>query len=545
MFVSSELDNTPIADGHGWAVYRPENFINRTGTDTKGKKISVPIDTQSWYSIDPLTCLEIFKTSYLVQSAISRHAQIVSSLNFKVIPSYTIEDEIVYDIKRSKSILDLIGDIEITPNDFKYNLQGKIREVKEQQKHRLNIKKYLGKYFIKNDLSNFDSCLRQYVKDIKRLVNESSSQIEDWIYKPSDKIQFQDFLLQYVIDLLLHGRVAIQLPTIFTDERNISILDKDLEPFDGFALLPGGSVYQIAHKYIGEDIMLGEDSPAYIQLMYSLMGFGFLDPKIFSAKELSTAQYLPNSSMQEGFKPLDAVLLSILEVNNFSSMMVDYANAEKPPEYLIFVIDDTSMFGQGSSIADKDKVDLEEIERLETSINKRRKEEQVRILKQVGKDVKLINVSKENIIPMLMQREERIEKIVNRIFNGTSNELSMQDTSAIINNSTGEVQNNIYYNSVIKPIVETIENQFTYEILQRRFGYASNFNDRIARWQLKFQDSESEVSQIQKAQIAMSTNLYSKNEVRTLILGLDPTNNPEDDKLTSTTMPIGESNVQV
>lgn len=528
----SPLDNTPLAAGHGWAVYNPENFIQRSGKTTSGKSISIPVDSRSWFTTDPITCLEIFKSNYMIQSAISRHAQIISSLNFSVVPSKTIEDEIVWKIKRAKSMINLIGDIDISV-DFKQNFRQKLKEIKEYQLNKTIIKKYLSRYYIKDDLSNFDACLRQYTKDIKRLVNESASQVEDWIYKPNDKMQFQDFLIQYVVDLLLHGRVAIHLPTVYTDNQNITKLDLDLEPFDGYALMPGGSVYGIAHKYIGEDVMLGSDSPAYVQLMYSIMGYGMQEPKVFSSKEISTAQYLPNSAFLEGFKPIDSILLAITETNNFSSMMAEYANADKPPEYLIFVVDDTSMFGQGSSIADVDKVDLEEIERLESSVNKSRKDESVRIMKQVGKDVKLLNISKENIIPMLIQREERLEKIVNRIFNGTSNELSEQDSSAVINNSTGEVQNNIYYNSVVKPIIETLENQFNYEILNRRFGYASNVNESEIYWNIVFQNNENDMEKYNKAKLAKDLGLYTNNEIRTLILSEDPTNNPEDDKVQS------------
>ena len=539
---SSDIDSKPIANGQGWAIYRPENFINRSGKNTKGNILNVPIDTSSWYTVDPLTCIEIFKTNYLIQSTISRHAQIVSSLNFKIVPSSSIEDEIVYNLKRSKNLYDLIGDVEITKNDFKYNLQNKMRLLKEKKRHYLDIAKYLTPYYLKSDLSNFDRCIRQYAKDIKSIVNTSSGEIEDWITKPNNTIQFQDFLIQYVIDLLLHGKTAIQLPTVQVNKNNELVpIHESYEIFDGFQLLPGGSVFNIAHKYIGEDVILGEDYPSYIQLMYNTYGYGTMEPKIFNCNELSTAQYLPNSSLLDGFKPIDCILSAITEVNNFSSLMVNYANEDKPPEYLIMVVDDSSMFGT-SSISDTDKVDDVEIERIQESINTKHKDESVRIMKQIGKDVKLLNIGKENILDLLFRREERIEKIINRVFNGTSNELSDQDTSSIINNGTGEVQNNIYYNSVIKPIIKTIENQFTHEIILNRFGYASTSGKGKVMWNLVFQDSESETASYNKATLAKQTGLLTTNEIRTLILGLDPTGDPNDDKLQQLGF-VGEQNV--
>ncbi|WP_254056038.1 hypothetical protein [Leptospira mayottensis] len=103
---------------------------------------------------------------------------------------------------------------------------------------------------------------------------------------------FQDFLLQYVQDMLIHGRAAIQNPNDY---------------FDGIWVLPGGSVYPIPSEIVGQ-------TEFYVQLMYGMSGYGNKIPKFFYPTDLSMSYYLPNSAVVYGLKPLDAVLHQIQEI---------------------------------------------------------------------------------------------------------------------------------------------------------------------------------------------------------------------------------------
>ncbi|EKR34405.1 phage portal protein [Leptospira interrogans serovar Hebdomadis str. R499] len=512
----NKQSNKPLAAGQGWAIYSPESFSSRLAQAKDGTWKEAKVrGLNNWFTLDPWQCLDIFKLNYNVFSIVSQRSQIISGMDYKIIPSRNIEDEIAEDLKELKWKFDQI-------DDYDTNTYSKIKRDMYAKK----IREHLGLFELKTDLSNFDSALRFWSRRIKRETNASASQIEDWLqitkrfeindggeFVTANVQGFQDFLLQYVQDMLIHGRAAIQNPN---------------EYFDGLWVLPGGSVYPIPSEIVGQ-------TEFYVQLMYGMSGYGQQIPKFFNPTDLSMSYYLPNSAVVYGLKPLDAVIYQIQENFNFASYMADHANNEKPPEYVIFVVD--AKMELTDNLDDFTKTDSVELERQEAILNEKQKDKAVRILKQTGSDAKLFNLSKENTIADHQAREEVIKKIIARVFGATQNEMGETDTGGMIAKAGAEAQQELYNRQSIKPIAKSIEEVLTFEVLPSRWGIRKDLKGREILWNFKFMSVDSDIDKYTKAKIAKDSGSISVNEIREHVLGIDPTANPEDNQITPVSLP--------
>lgn len=508
-------EQKPLVSGQGWGIYTPEQFTNRSARGKDGNLHNAKVKIlPNWWTVDPWQRLEIYKLNYNVFSIVSQRAQIISGMNSKIVPSRSIEDEIAERLKEVKWRVDQLGDVD------SFDIWGIVKK----EKYLKEIKEYLLPYELKADLSNFDQSLRMWSKAIKRQLNASAGEIEDWLavtrrFKVDDgngqfveaaTQEFPEFISQHVQDMLVHGVSCIQNPTAY---------------FDGLWVLPGGSVFPVPGPLVG-------DVECYIQLMYGMGGYGFQEPKFFLPQDVSLSFYLPNSALIYGLRPIDAIINQIMENFNFGSYMADHANNERPPEYVIFVVEDGSVGPvPNSSSGDFKRVDGAELERTEAVINEKQKDKAVRIVSQVGTDVKLLNLSKENTISQHIEREEQIKKIIGRAFAATPNEMGETDTGGMIAKSGAEAQQELYNRQAIKPLAKSIENQLTFEFIKNRFGVVSAYGGREVMWNFKYMSVESDVERFGKAKAAKESGSISINEIRESILGLEPTNNPEDDKI--------------
>ncbi|TGK36231.1 phage portal protein [Leptospira andrefontaineae] len=502
----------PITQGQGWAVYSPEAFVNRSARDKHGTLRNAKVKVlNNWFSLDPWQCLEIFKLNHNVFSLVTQRSQILAGLDRKVVPSRSIEDEIADDLKALKWRYDQIDDADI-------NLYSKARK----EKYYLEIWRYLGSFELKQDLSNFTGCLRMWSKFQKKEMGISCAQIEDWmqvtkkfeivdegVYREANVQGFNEYVLQWAQDMLIHGRAATQNPNDF---------------FDGLWVLPGGSVFPVPGIKAGMPEF-------YIQLMYGMSGYGMQEPQFFLPTDLAMSFYMPNSAVVYGMKPLDAVVQQISENFNFATFMAEHANQEKPPQYVIFVVDSNMQLPTGEQMNDFTKVDPRDLERQEQILNEKQKDKAVRMLKQKGNDAKLFDLSKENTIADHAAREDKIEKIIGRVFGATPNELGVTDTGGMIAKAGAESQRELYNLQSIKPLATALEKLFTFEIFPNRFGKMTDNGGRPILWELRHMSTDSDSEKFAKAKEARDSLSVSANEIRETILGMDPTSNPADDEL--------------
>ena len=490
-----KFSNEPLAQGQGWALYSSSNLVPRNAVDKHGLERTVGLDYYAyWTTLSPWDSLEIYRLQSIIYSIVTQRAMIFSGMEDRIVPNYKIEDEIVYKLDEHKLILE-----EIDPEQDPY----------EYAKHFFEINKYLHNYYLKTDMSNYDKCKRMFIKSIKRHINRSAQEVLDWLYQPKQGYQIQDFKKQWVIDNLVHGRNVIQRPN---------------KNFDGFALLPGGTVYKVP------DIFVGQHSyERYVQLTYGYFGWDTTQrPLYFTSEDLSCGYYIPNSAVTNGVKPLDAVINNVITAVNVDSLLMENSNNEKPPEYLIMVMDNGI---EPESIATgSEQVDQIELERLEESVNVKKKDRAIKIVKQYGNSAELMNLSKENLISILNPYIDVIRKAISQAFHATPNEMGETDTGGMIAKSGAEQQRELYLNQSIKPLSQMWENQFTHEIIKGRFGIRPLTDIGIdPYWTLKLDTQLSENELLDNA-VKMIGLPYTPNEIREY-LGKDPINDDSANRL--------------
>lgn len=478
----------PIFQNDGFAIYNYGSMIPQAGTNRQGEKQNVKLDYGAvFYTLSPWDREEVFRKCHSVFTAVTQQAQLFSAMSYTITPSHKIEDKIVSDIRK-----------------LEYQLRW-AQNHNEWLRYALDIYKYLKPYSLRFDLNeykmlNFDEALLWFKKDIRRAVTESSQQVYDWVYHPYDGTQYQDFAKEYLQAMKIHGANAILTPSL---------------QFDGYRLYPAGSVYEVPQIYMAD-----MNKRLYIQMPYSMNGWtSQQDAIILSSDFVSFGQYIPSTSTSQGMCPLDALVTLVTTELNTDLMVMEESNFEKPPQWVVFVVDDG--FDVPSSIGAFEKVDTAEIIRTEEALNAKKKNKAVKVLKSMGKTATPINIGREQIIPTLQASLEKIESIVYRAFGSTPNEQGIQDGSALAKGNS-EAQRTLYYSQAINPIAKTLENQMTYEVIKNKFGCKSKYlPNTFPYWQFELQVHESDMERFDKAQKAMTLPM-KLNEIRTMILGLDP-----------------------
>lgn len=495
--LTSPNTTKPIFQGDGFSIYNYGSMLPITGTTREGSKEQVKIDYGSvFYTLSPWEKEEVFRKCHSVFTAVTQQAQLFSAMSYTINPSHKIEDKIVEDIKKAEHHLRWANN------------------TSEWIKYALEINKYLKPYSLRFDtdnfkILNFDEALLWFRKDIRRAVIESSQQVADWVYHPYDGTQYQDFAKEYLQAMKIHGANAILTPS---------------QQFDGYRLYPAGSVFEVPQVYMADT-----NKRLYIQMPYAMNGWSSQqDSRILTSDFVSFGQYIPSTSTSQGMTPLDALVTLVTTELNTDLMIMEESNFEKPPQWVVFVVDDG--FDVPNSIGAFEKVDMAEIERTEEALNAKKKDKAVKVLKSMGKQATPINIGKEAIIPTLQAQLEKIESIVYRAFGSTPNEQGQQDGSALAKGNS-EAQRTLYYSQAINPVAKALENQMTYEVIKNKFGCKTKYlPNQFPYWQFELQVHESDMEKYDKAQKAMTLPM-TLNEIRTTILGLDPDSNEGSNRL--------------
>lgn len=446
----------------GLNVYTLSEIVNVSGSDKQGNIKTV--ETQIPVFI--LTPMErewlVRMNSYLFGIVTSRMNRI-SSLEWKVTRKKEEEELIVEKMKAFYQIW--------VEND---NLSD-IRQLVIRRKAVMSIQEEIKD--MKDDLSNFDSALKRWRRNLKNQNQYSASQIEDWVNSINSEDDFEEFQKKWVFDLMVHGAEAIYK----------QFIDGVIE---NAYLLPGGSVYPIRSRYVGS-------STGYIQMLHGY------EPKIYFSDEMIFDSYVPVSARSHGLIPIEALINKVTESLLFDKLAAERADGTKPPEKLIILGEQSKMFGDLNSVSFNIPANQEEQKRIETIVNEERKNA-IRVISGVGQPV-VSDISKADTFSEQSERQTRLIRDIGFVFNMSPFEMSLAGSDYVAGRETASEQAKQEKERGIYPIVRIIDKTMTSKIIPYKFG---------SGWILEHNTGMSEVEQIKLDAQKLSSGTYAVNEIR-------------------------------
>ena len=406
--------------------------------------------------------VEIFKRASMLQGVVTNRAKRVSALNWKVVRKDQDFDNLIFAAKEAKEIFD-----EFAGNDMDDYY---VRYMAHQR-----IKRLIPG--VKDDMSNFDSALRRYRKQILRKNEIKATEIESWLKYPSPGMSFADFRHTYVIDQMIHGGTAIY------------------KMYSGDALstmhiLPGGSIFPYRGAFVGGPELYFQIIPTF-------------EVKAYYAKEISYVRYVPVSWQTLGELPLEALVNKVAETILFDKRSADQADGTKPPEKAIAFGKQSSPYGGLTSDMFDDTLDVTEQKKIETKLNQARREAVI-TLSGVGHPA-VIDLSKADTFPYQMQRQDKLLRDIALVYNMTNMEVNLAGGEFTSGKETSDTQKEIEQEKGIGPIVKKFQDFINHDIIPYRYGQGYEF---------EFDIGLSEQEQVELEQKMMATNTYSINEVR-------------------------------
>jgi len=453
--------------GRGLQVYTMSQLLGITGETKDGQRLTGNYEQPIFY----LTIEErvsIFRLCAPVTSVVSSRMQRIAGLEWTIVSDKSQEDKLYERLKSLKQICDEY----ISCTDLAYVIaRGKILQ---------EIKNTLPD--VLPDLSNFNSALLRWKKRINSQKTDDAERIQDWCMQPNINTKFPDLIKQNVFDLMVHGSCSVYK----------EILDNRVE---NVYALPGGTVLPLKNMFVG-------GVQGYVQIVIGL------SPQIFFGDELAYATYIPTTARNYGFIPLEALINKVCESLLFDKLMAEQADGTKPPEKMVIVAN-PSPFGAIDREFELPISDDEQA-RIETKINTPKKNA---IMTFTGNHVEVIDLSRENTMPIQMQRQKDIREEVGMVFQATPMEMSLAGGDNTSGRSTSEEQGDIYMSSGVLPIVQIIKTLWDYDILPYREGPG---------YKLKFTLEPTDKEKMEKLKAKRETGVYSVNEIRVNDLNEDP-----------------------
>jgi hypothetical protein len=446
-------------NGRGYRVMTISSLRNLTGLDKKMQTIVTKTDNPYFY-ITPEDRFRIFQLCAPVLGIITSRMNRISGLNFNIVSDKKEEDRMYELMKDMHSLYNEYKNY----SDIRYQIAAGFILTK--------IRKRLTD--ILPDLSNFDKSLVRWRKRIRFEKIDKCDEIKDWFMTPNRNEKWQDFIKQWVQDLMLHSTA-----TIYKQLRDNKI--------DNIYILPGGTTFPFRDKYVSSEAI-------YFQVISGDQ------PQIFFPDEISYSQYIPTSMRSYGVIPIEALLNKITESLLFDNLMAEQADGTKFPEKMI-IINDNVPFGD----PDKDlkvNIDPNDQKRIEEKINHPVKGG---IMTFSGDDVTVIDLSKENTMGIQSQRQKDIREDVALVFNMSNMEINLTGSGDTSGRSTSETQQEIEQGKGIAPILGQFENVANMDITPFRYGLNYSF---------EFEMTKSERETLEMLKLKMSTGLYATNEVK-------------------------------
>lgn len=443
----------------GIQVYSPSQLMALTGRDQDGRLLS-------WHGEQPYFYLtneqrnQIFKLSSPIFGVVSSRMNRISSIDFNIVPVRKIEDQISDQLKDKATIY----------NELKGSID--IRDLMLKAKIFKELKQDLP--LLKNDLSNFNSCLLRWRKSLQKKIENSSDEIKDWLMEPNQGTTWESYIKKVVFDLHIHGCSSTYK----------EVQDGRVENFD---TLIGGSVFKMKEAYFSS-------INGYIQVIY-----GF-EPQMFFDNEIMYMEWLPTSVQSQSMVPLEALINMIAEQLLFDGRMAEQADGTAPPEKLV-VITESSPFGD---LTDNTLVPLNphEQKRIETKINEPRKN---KIMTFSGNHVEVVDLSMDNKLEFFNLRRKDIREEVGLVFNMSNMEMNLTGSDDTSGRQTADAQLEIEQGKGTGPILKLIQSNISRYILPHRYG---------SGWQLEFIRQKNELEERQLDLLKLQTGEYTQNELR-------------------------------
>jgi hypothetical protein len=467
-YFSSPLSGEKKKRNSAYQVYSLSDIVQVLARDKMG--LNIPVNIQVNFSqLDPMDCINIYTKCAPIFGIVTSRANKVSATEWHVVPKKKNIDKYIYNLRSFFSLIKEYEDLE------------------NSKFFRLKLSEILFKELpdLKPDLSNFENSIYRKSKQLMSAIADKSSEIEEFIANPSEGLQSNDIFKMIVQDLLIHGSVSIYK----------AFLSKKIY------VLPGGSVEPVRDKFVG-------GTELYLQIIDNQF-------ELFYPNEIAYAQYMPNSSISHGVKPLDSIINLITEYIFFENDSRDKADNFQPPSKLIVFGDRSTGFED----MDVDNINREEQRRIEFKLNRPVHDGAIATLTGYGQPM-LVDLSKSDIYASQMARQDQILKFIALVYNASNLEINETGSSGTSGRSTSEAQERSDNSRGVRPLYQTIEGLFNYEIIPDFFGRNYFF---------EFSESLSVMEQIEVAKLKKESGLMTPNEIRVSDLSLDPIELPEMD----------------
>jgi hypothetical protein len=474
--------------GRGYRVLSLSSLRNVQGLNRDNNLTTTTTDNPFFY-VTPEDRLRIMQLSTPIQGVITSRMNRIAGLNFNVTSDKKEEDRIYEGLRDMYNLY----------NEYKGSsfVQYQVAAIKIAMKIKEKLPDILP------DLSNFDKSLVRWRKRIRFQKIDKADEIKEWLSKPNPTDTWQDYIKQWVQDVMLHGSVATY------KHKNADRI------IDSIYILPGGTTFPYREKYISS-------SCVYFQIISGDQ------PQIYRPDELSFQQYIPTSMRSYGLIPIEALINKVTEALLFDKLMAEQADGTRFPEKMV-IINDASPFGDPDSdlIVPIDGADQKRIE------EKFKQKVEGGVMTFTGNNATVVDLTKENTMALQSQRQKDIREDVALVFNMSSMEVNLTGSDSVSGRSTTESQQEIEQGKGIVPIISQIESMFNQEILP--FRYDHNYT-------LEFEISKTEREQLEILRLKMDTGLYSVNEVRQNELNENPFEDDQFDKPPGSQQPDGSQN---
>ncbi len=450
----------------GLNVFHVSELQSVTGNNREGAITTAHVQVPM-FALSPFEREEIAKLNSFVLGIVSGRMNRIGGVDWEVSRKIKGEDEIAEQLKSLREIF--------TENDD-------LMDTRQLMTRRLALQRVREELpDIMLDMSNFDKALRRWNRRMRKAINKSKQEVEDWVNQPNPEDDFEEYRKKWVFDLMVHGASA-----------TYKMVGSVSGIIESIHVLPGGSVLPLRTRYVSA-------SSGYAQL---IPGF---TPSIYYKDEIAFDRYIPASNKSYGLVPLDALVNKVAEALLFDRFAADRADGTKPPEKMVLFGTGQNPFGDISTVGQfNTPLPAAEQKRMETKVNTARKEA-IAVMSGLGSDVTILDLSKADTFGAQAQRQEQLLKDIALVYNVTNNEINLTGSEGTSGRSTSETQERIDRDKGIGPILRIIDRTMTTQVLPFRFGPG---------WEFKHDEGMTEREQVMIDTLKLTSGGYGVNEIR-------------------------------
>jgi hypothetical protein len=446
----------------GLNVFTLSELRGVSGRTKRGEFITGTIQ-DPLFTLTPDERIQIMKSCAYVQAVVSSRMNRIASLEWDIVSKEKLEDKKYYRMKHLKEMFDEHDNL-ADLNDLTLRYRAKLMLQQELPG-------------LKDDLSNFDSSVRRWKKNIKLGNQDSIQEIKDWIAQPNLEDEFDDFVKKYVESLMVHGATGIYKEIVNDRLENLYIL-------------PGGTVYPLRSLNVGSYV-------AYAQIVSGYM------PAIYFQDEMGFVNYLPSAARSYGYVPLDALVNKVAEELLFEQAAAERADGTKEPEKLLVMGKQLSPFGTDLT-GDLDlPLPKEEQARIQEIVNTAIKGA-IRVISGYGTP-QIVDISKADTFQAQSDRQDKLLRDIALIYGMTNMEINLTGSEFTSGRETSESQAEIEEGKGTRPVIKKFESFINKNALPYRFG---------TKFEFQYKKGMTDYEQAELDAMLTQTGTWTKNEIR-------------------------------